>query len=501
MTQAELLRLVEAALLPSPPARLGEELLAWLLGHTGAKAGILLNETRKIAEIRPESADIADEAWSDFPFVFGPRKWMLRLLKAQLVEQDTLGVLRIILRALSLQGELKRARFDKRFHLWELEVIRSIGSNINHLEDPGIFSTELLSHLISLLGLRSAQIYLQSDKEPAGSFGTIHLRPEEVKVARTQVIFREELIALPLVGNQENLGVLVAAEKEARTGIEAFAEEDQRLLELFAVQISVALEYAAFARKSLERDRMKRELEVAGTIQRHILPQEPPEIPGFNIVANSTPSLQVGGDTYDIIPTEDGVVLAITDVSGKGVGAGLIASGIHAGIRLLIEEELYLEDLSARLNRYLCGATENNRFATFAMVRISRKGELHAVNAGHCPILLRSADGRVRQIASSGLPLGIMETGDYRSEFDRLEAGDMVFLYTDGFTEAEDGDEQEFGVPGVIETIASSPGDLEHTTQRLFRRIEEYTCGRPLADDATLVAVEYLGRDSGSTQE
>jgi len=497
MTQNKILRLIEAALLSSPPAGSGEELLKWLLDQTGAKAGILFSEMNRIAEVGHESTDAGDEAWSDFPFVFGSHQWSLRLFKARLVEQDTLQTLRIILRALSLQRELKRARFDKRFHLWELEVIRSIGSNINHLEDSGIFSTELLSHLISLLGLRSAQIYLQSDDEPAGSFGTIHLRPEEVKTARAQAIFREKLIALPLTGNQEDLGVLVAAEKEARTGIEAFAEEDQRLLELFAVQISVALEYAAFARKSLERDRMERELEVAATIQRHILPQKPPEIPGFEIVARSTPSLQVGGDTYDIIPAEDGVVLAITDVSGKGVGAGLIASGIHAGIRLLIEEDLYLEDLSARLNRYLCGATDSNRFATFAMVRITRDGQLHAVNAGHCPILLRSADGRVKQIGSSGLPLGILESGNYHSVYDHLEAGDMVFLYTDGLTEAENENEQEFGVPGVIETIASSPGDLEHTTRRLFRRITEYTCGRPLADDATLVAVEYLGPDPG----
>jgi len=493
MNLPEVLGFVEEVLVAPSSSGLPEGFLPWLLKESGAARGILIH--RGIPVVGDERLITDGEGTSarnEFRFDVDGENWILILDRSAGFSEDLQGVLALVLRAVRLRSELRRARFDTRFHLWELEVIRHIGDNITHLEDPALYSRELLSHLVSLLGLRSAQIYLHSNDEPAGSFGNRHLGPSEVEAAREKPLHRKNLIALPLQGNQETLGVLVAAEKEARTGIEDFSEEDRRLLELFAVQISVAFEYAAFARKSLERDRMQRELKVAATIQRHLLPEAPPKLPAFEIVARSTPSLHVAGDTYDIISGNGGnLVIAITDVSGKGVGAGLIASGIHAGVRLMLSDELRLEDLCARLNHYLCKTTADNRFATFAMIRLDESGWMEAVNAGHCPILIRRADGTVERISSSGLPLGIMETGTYRSEERNLEKGSLVLLYTDGFTEAEDDDEEEFGVEGVVETISAAPGGVAGATEALFQRVREYTDGRPLADDATLVAVEY----------
>jgi len=257
--------------------------------------------------------------------------------------------------------------------------------------------------------------------------------------------------------------------------------------------VTVALEYARLARQALDRDRLARELEVAATIQGHLLPRPASNLPGFKVEARSTPTRDVAGDTYDLLTEEGDLVVTVTDVSGKGVGAGLIASGVQAGVRLLLPEGYRLEDLTRRLNTFLCGATQDNRFATFAMVRIAADGSLYAVNAGHCPILLRRGGGTIEQITSSGLPLGILDVGGYATERRQLAAGDLVVLYTDGFTEAENPDEEEFGVDRVAAVIADAGGGAEGAAAALFDAVERFTEGRPLEDDATLVVVEWIG--------
>jgi len=255
----------------------------------------------------------------------------------------------------------------------------------------------------------------------------------------------------------------------------------------------VALEYVRLTSESLERERLKRELEVAATIQSHLYPREFPDFSGFRLAARSSPSLQVAGDTYDVLLRDNHLVATVTDVSGKGVGAGMIASGVHTAVRLLTDENLDLEDLAGRINRYLAGATADNRFATFAMLRLAPDGQLTAVNAGHCPVLIRRTDGTVEHIKSSGLPLGIVELATYSAVTSRLEPGDLVFLYTDGLTEAEDRDEVEFGVDRVVEAVASLDDcAAESACGALLKEVERFTEGRPLLDDATLLVVERV---------
>jgi len=300
-------------------------------------------------------------------------------------------------------------------------------------------------------------------------------------------------VAIPLTSDTETLGFLVAAEKEARAGTEPFAANDVRLLELFAVQVTVAMEFARLTQESLERERLNRELEVAAEIQTHLYPQEFPEFAGFRIAARSSPSRQVAGDTYDVVQDGDSLAVTVADVSGKGVGAGMIASGIHAAVRLLTGVSADLEDLAQRVNTYLVGATEDNRFATFAMVRLQKDGGYTAVNAGHCPMLVRRADGAVERIDSSGLPLGILGNAGYTEESGRLEPGDLLLLYTDGLTEAENSAEEEFGVDRVQEVVSTlRQPTADGACTELLRTIEEYTEGHPLHDDATLLVVERL---------
>ncbi|MEN8163731.1 MAG: SpoIIE family protein phosphatase [Acidobacteriota bacterium] len=499
MALPDLLRSADLALGGQGAAALSEDFLQQVVGTTGSRAGVLKSCDTDVARwprsLSPQ-VEQATEGWSGvFSSDDGGGGWTVRLLQPERLDEAVMSVIRLVFRAWDLSAELKRSQFDERFHLWELEAIRAIATTIGGLDDPVALAEELVAHLVALLGVKSAHLFLESSEEPVGRFGPGVLGSEAIDQARHKAMVTDDVIALPLNADGGPLGVLVVAHKEARAGTEAFASEDRSLLELFALQVTVALEYARLTRESLERDRLQRELEVAATIQGHLLPQRCPILPSFRIHALSSPTRHVAGDTHDILVQDGDLVVTVTDVSGKGVGAGLIASGVQAGVRLLIPEDFRLEDLAFRLNGFLYGATDDNRFATFAMIRVVTDGSLYAVNAGHCPILVRRCDGRVDQIASSGLPLGILDGVAYTTECHHLTPGDTVFLYTDGLTEAENLREEEFGIDRLADLVSGSPCDEGPVAagEVVFSAVEAFTEGRPLHDDATLVVVQFVG--------
>jgi serine phosphatase RsbU (regulator of sigma subunit) len=499
MPLPDLLQLADVALGGHSGPHLPEEVLRAAVEETRSRAGVLRRDGEVLASWpRTVSRQVEDatEGWTEVPFTSGGRDWILRLLNLERLDELVLGATRLSLRAWELHEELKRKRFDERFHLWELEAIRSIATGIGGILEADRLAEELISHLVALLGVRSAHLYLGDDPgsaRSAGGFGPPVLDTEQLATAWQQGLYEDEVIALPLQSDGGTLGVLAAAHKEARAGTEPFASNDVRLLELFAIQVTVAMEYARLTRESLERERLRRELEVAAVIQSHLHPQRFPDLPGYRLAARSTPSRQVAGDTYDVLSIDGDLLVTVTDVSGKGVGAGMIAAGVHAGVRLLAHDDVRLADLAERINRYLSGATADNRFATFAMVRLSADGGVTAVNAGHCPILIRRADGTVDQITSGGLPLGILGGATYAAVERRLEPGDLLLLYTDGLTEAENDEEEEFGVERVEAVVAAlDEVAAEPACRQLLAAVDAFAGGRPLGDDATLLVVERL---------
>lgn len=504
MPPDDLLHLAELALSGHGSPQLTEEILRAVVEASDSRAGVL----RKGDEVRaswPRSVskqvEGATEGWTDIPFGTDRGSWRLRLLNPERLDESVLGAARVGLRAVELREELKRTRFDERFRLWELETIRSIANDIGGILEVDRLAQELITHLVALLGVRSAAIYLGSDPasaETVGRFGPSELDADQLEKAWEQGLYSDDILALPLETERGTLGVLVAADKEARAGTEPFAGNDVRLMELFAIQVTMAIEFARLTQVSLERERLRQELQVAAEIQRHLHPQVYPDFPGFRLAARSSPSRQVAGDTYDVLLENGRLIAIVADVSGKGVGAGMIAAGIHAAVRLLSELEISLAELASSINSYLVEATEDNRFATFAMVRLESDGRLEAVNAGHCPVLIRRRDGKVEQIGSGGLPLGILDRASYRESSWRLEPGDLLLLYTDGLTEAENPDEEEFGIARVERSVAGlRQPSAEATCRELLQAVDDHADGRPLQDDATLLVVERLAEESG----
>jgi serine phosphatase RsbU (regulator of sigma subunit) len=241
-----------------------------------------------------------------------------------------------------------------------------------------------------------------------------------------------------------------------------------------------------------EKERMVGELEAARAIQMKLLPQAPPQIPGYRIAAESLPAKQVGGDYYDFLMDSSGRMgMVVGDVSGKGMPAALLMANLQASLHALFESGLETQELAARLNRVLYTNTEPEMFATFFFGMLDPKsGGLIYVNAGHNPPVL-CGNGRLVQLPAGGLPLGVRLEAEYVSGQVTLRPGELVALYSDGIVEALDDQEREFGEEKFIALLCQHGGeDPEVILRTVLREVEAY-CGTP-QDDVTLVIVKRM---------
>jgi sigma-B regulation protein RsbU (phosphoserine phosphatase) len=249
-----------------------------------------------------------------------------------------------------------------------------------------------------------------------------------------------------------------------------------------------------------EQSRLETELELSQVVQRALLPDEPPEIPGVDLAAFSRPAQIVGGDYFDFSQFRGGApALAIADVAGHGVSAGLLMASVQAALRTLIPEYNAPDEVLGRVNHFF---NHNIRFTTFVTLFLARLDpagrKLHYSNAGHNPPLLyrKRADrlDGITWLGPTGAAIGLVE--DFRPGMNSVElaSGDILLLYTDGITEATNQQGQPFGQDGLAAFVRES-ADLtaRELSQRLWRALQEFTGGEPLVDDATVVAVRVTG--------
>ena len=249
-------------------------------------------------------------------------------------------------------------------------------------------------------------------------------------------------------------------------------------------------------RAMLEREQMRRELELARRIQSRLLPPSPPSLPGLDIAATNAMSQQVGGDYYDFIPMEDGRVgLCIADVAGKGVAAALLMSSVKTALVSSAAVETAPDRLTARVNRLLEQSIEPGRFVTFFLATLDpRTLQLEYVNAGHpAPMLLR-ADGTLERLERGGVILGIDAGAVYEAGSATLERGDLLAMFTDGVTEARGSDDELFGDDRIESLLRNNRGlPAEDVLQRLVDAVKSYEGDRGPSDDVTAIVVNVEG--------
>lgn len=245
-------------------------------------------------------------------------------------------------------------------------------------------------------------------------------------------------------------------------------------------------------RISLKQQRQ--DLALAREIQKRLLPQRLPALPGVAIATAWHPSRQVGGDYFDIWDIGDGQLgFAIADVSGKGMPAALLMSNLQAACKALVGPGLTPDGLCRRLNEILCGHVAENRFITFFAGCFNPKsGLLVTSNAGHlAPILLRQG-GDIRRLTVGGPVLGILKEADYEHETMTLDPGERLVLFTDGLTEAQTPTAGDFfGEDRLLDILKRADHvPLEGLAQALVEAAREFAGGEP-QDDLTLVILGF----------
>ena len=245
-----------------------------------------------------------------------------------------------------------------------------------------------------------------------------------------------------------------------------------------------------------DRLSLKNDLEIAREIQQSMLPRAAFKAPGIEAFGMTRPANTVGGDFYDIVPLPDGrVLVALGDVAGKGSPAALLMALLLAMMRTLIDEGLEGADLVARLNVQIGRhALPHSRFVTlFIGILNPATGELSYVNAGQNPPLLRRGNGSYERLRAGGMALGMFENATYTTGTTMLEPGDVLVMYSDGITEAEDTFDQPFDEAGV-QTVVDGLGwaSAKELGWALFEAVETHSRERRLLDDLTVLALRRL---------
>ena len=290
----------------------------------------------------------------------------------------------------------------------------------------------------------------------------------------------------------DTIGVLYMDSRLATVSSE---QGNRELLQTLALEASTILENARLLEEERQRHRLEQELALARTIQSNLLPKQLPETGFLRAMGSSIPTHQVGGDFYDVLRLPGGGWLAaVADVSGKGVGAALLASLLQGVLLQAASSGAKLEDWIPRLNRFLLERTEGEKYSTLFACHIHADGLLEYVNAGHSrPFLLVPGGPDIEVLDTNGFPVGLLEQATFEVHRRQLTPGSRLVLFSDGVEEARRGKAEFFGRERIAASLAeTSLGTLEQQHDALRQAVTSYLGGVAPHDDATLLLLEYV---------
>jgi len=300
------------------------------------------------------------------------------------------------------------------------------------------------------------------------------------------------VVAIPLRGQNSGrlLGLLYL---DSHSGSHDFTHTGNDILHAIASQAATLLENLRMIEVERESALFRKELEIAASIQRQIIPQTLPEFPFARLCARTIPCTGVGGDFYDVIPIPNGFVAIVADVCGKGIPAALLASMVqgmfHAQVNIQNTTNISLVDVVQSVNTFVCSRVANEKYVTLAVLRYthSENGEAHIelVNGGHVSPLVVRADGRIETVTDGDLPVGLLDFARFHAISITLAVGDRIILLSDGISEAENVDGMEFGLPRVeCHVMQSDP------VTALFSALDQFCQGARPQDDQTILSID-----------
>jgi phosphoserine phosphatase RsbU/P len=302
-------------------------------------------------------------------------------------------------------------------------------------------------------------------------------------------------LLLPLSGRERLMGLMALGPKLSE---QPYTPTDLRVLQSLAAQTGLALEISelalSLAKEAAHRERANKEIEIAREVQQRLFPQKLPHSPGLDFAGMCRAALGVGGDYYDLIQLEYGLIgIAIGDVSGKGISAALLMASLRASLRgLTIDGSGDLAKMMQRINSLVYESSASNRYATFFFATLDPDTRhLSYVNAGHnAPMLVKGGSGEVLRLEAGGTPVGLLPSSTYEAQSVTLGAADLLLCYTDGISEAMNLADEEWGEERMLEVVQQMTDvSAADVLRDVFQAADQFTGEAPQHDDMTLLVV------------
>jgi len=299
----------------------------------------------------------------------------------------------------------------------------------------------------------------------------------------------------PIRTAEETIGIVVCGPRLASA---PYAPSDLAFGAGLIAQAAVAFENAWRLEEIVAQKQIEQELSIAAGIQESLFPATLPVMNATDLAARNRQARQVGGDYYDVLPIERHAagqhLLCVADISGKGLPAALLMANIQATLRATIGAQDTVSGLATRVNVLLHASTPPNKFATaFLLSYDPGSGGCAYVNGGHNDGIVLRGDGSVTLLETTGMPLGMFARAGYEEGQTQLAPGDLLMLYSDGVTEAEDIHEEQFGMGRVIDVLrAHREQPASGIVEQMLRRIDEFAGAAPQHDDITLMILKRM---------
>jgi serine phosphatase RsbU (regulator of sigma subunit) len=242
-----------------------------------------------------------------------------------------------------------------------------------------------------------------------------------------------------------------------------------------------------------ERKKSDQELALAQETQESLLPRDLPRFENFHIHAFSKPTRYVGGDFYDFLQLSSGEWMGVlADVSGKGMAAALLSSMVLGALSSEFRSRTAPQEVLTRINQLLCEKSLPYQFVTLFLFLLNADGVGQFISAGHnTAYLFRCATGKIEELVPDAYFLGMFDFASYPPHTLHLDKGDIMVVYSDGLTDAENPCGEMFGEKRLLDIIQQeAPSGSRAVEQRLLKGIEDFTQGMPQTDDITFVVVE-----------
>jgi serine phosphatase RsbU (regulator of sigma subunit) len=352
------------------------------------------------------------------------------------------------------------------------------------------------------LGLAQQEIRLPADKGIAGWVAQHHQTvnlPDVYKdprfepdVDRRLGYRTKTLLCVPIENkDHEVVGVVQLLNKADGQ----FSASDEEFLRALSDHCALAIENAQLHRELLQKQKIERDLQLARSIQRGLLPEHPPALEGFDISVSHRPSQMVGGDYYDFISLSPQTLLTvISDVEGKGVASALVMANLQATLRALVVHLHSLERIVGSVNDMILADTRATKYMSmFVGLLDQRNHTFHYINAGHVPPVVVRASGENALLKEGGMVVGIFPGVPYERGFLRLEPGDIFVGCTDGITEAMDVQSNEYGLERLAECVRRERAKpAEQIVEAVLADVDRFSRGGPHEDDRIICILKVL---------